>query len=150
MGAVQPVESERILKKRRQSHRFRSGALSDEVRQVSNPVDGDAEAITEEGPERDGVFLAGFLERQEGIAASSSPRVLPLILRIVTGSRTSCSELLVLSGTSGRSRVTSSSALRNLRRASSSSSSAKPVVRVKRRSKRAFRLARVRVEGSVR
>jgi hypothetical protein len=117
---------------------------------VSNPVDCDAEAITEEGPERDGVLLAGFLERQEGIAASSSARVPPLILRMVTGSRTSCSELLVLSGTSGRSRVTSSSALRTWRRASSSSSSAKPVVRVKRRSKRAFRLARARVEGSVR
>ena len=40
----------------------------------------------------------------------SSLRVLPLILRMVTGSRTSCSELLVLSGTSGRSRATSSSA----------------------------------------
>jgi hypothetical protein len=144
------VVQARILKKRGQSHRFRIGALSDEVRQVSNPVDGDAEAIAEEGPERDGVLLAGFLERQEGIAASSSPRGLPLILRIVTGSRTSCSELLVLSGTSGRSRVTSSSALRTWRRASSSSSSAKPVVRVKRRSKRAFRLARARVEGSVR
>ena len=39
---------------------------------MSNPVDGDAEAITEEGPERDGVLLAGFLKRQEGIAASST------------------------------------------------------------------------------
>ena len=39
---------------------------------MSNPVDGDAEAIPEEGPERDGVLLAGFLERQEGSAASSA------------------------------------------------------------------------------
>src|SRR3954454_12489751 len=66
------VPLKRFLKERRQSPRFRSGALSDEVRQVSNPVDGDAEAIPEEGPERDGVLLAGFLKRQEGIAASSA------------------------------------------------------------------------------
>ena len=67
---------------------------------MSNPVGGDAEAIAEVGPEGDGVLLASLLQRQEGIAASSSLRVLPLILRMVTGSRTSCSELLVLSGTS--------------------------------------------------
>src|SRR4051794_37895644 len=62
----------RILKKRRQSPRFRSGTLSNEVRQGSNPVGGDAEAIAEVGPEGDGVLLAGFLERQEGVAASSA------------------------------------------------------------------------------
>ena len=39
---------------------------------MSNPVSGDAEAIAEVGPEGDGVLLAGFLERQEGIAASSA------------------------------------------------------------------------------
>ena len=33
---------------------------------------GDAEAIAEVGPEGDGVLLAGFLERQEGVAASSA------------------------------------------------------------------------------
>ena len=33
---------------------------------------GDAEAITEIGPEGDGVLLTGLLQRQEGIAASSA------------------------------------------------------------------------------
>src|SRR3954464_13225466 len=62
----------RILKKRRRSPRLWSGALSDEVREVSNPVGGDAEAIAEVGPEGDGVLLASLLQRQEGIAASSA------------------------------------------------------------------------------
>src|SRR3954464_6269376 len=62
----------RILKKRRRSPRLWSGALSDEVREVSNPVGGDAEAIAEVGPEGDGVLLASLLQRQGGIAASSA------------------------------------------------------------------------------
>src|SRR5690349_6588057 len=62
----------RILKKRWQSSWLRSGAPSNEVRQMSNPAGRDAEAIAEIGPEGDGVLLAGLLQRQEGIAASSA------------------------------------------------------------------------------
>ena len=56
------ADNKRILKKRRRSPRPWSGALSDEIGQVSNSVCRDAEAIAEVGPERDGVLLAGLLQ----------------------------------------------------------------------------------------
>jgi len=44
----------------------------DDVGQAGDGVGGDAEAVAEVGPERDGVLLTGLLQRQEGVATSSA------------------------------------------------------------------------------
>ena len=66
----------------------------------------------------------------------ASDLVPPEIFRLVTQARMSFSEPLVLSGTSGRSRTTSSSALLACRRANRRSRVVNPVLVVNRASKR--------------
>jgi len=54
------------------SGRCGRGPGPDHVGQAGDGVGGDAEAVAEIGPERDGVLLAGLLQRQECVATSSA------------------------------------------------------------------------------
>ena len=58
-----------MLKNRWQSGWGGGGASADEVGEAGDGIGGDAEAIAEVGPERDGVLLAGLFQREEGVPA---------------------------------------------------------------------------------
>src|SRR5664279_4344505 len=61
-----------IIKNWWQSGLCGGSPAADEVGKAGDGIGGDAETIAEVGPERDGVFLAGLFQRQEGIPASSA------------------------------------------------------------------------------
>ena len=48
------------------------GSAADEVGEAGDGIGGDAEAIAEVGPERDGILLAGLFQREEGVPALPS------------------------------------------------------------------------------
>jgi len=61
-----------MVKNRLQSGCGGGGSAADEVGEAADGIGGDAEAVAEVNPERDGVLLACLFQREEGVPASSA------------------------------------------------------------------------------